>query len=139
MKVVGFDTQALLVFYLGESGSDMVENCLNLVLQEKVKGYMNVINLAELYYILRRISKETADEKERNLKSFGVKLIFDNSKLWKRAAAIKADLALSLADAFAAATAFRVKGTLVTGGHVEFDGTKDLKVEHVSTPEQLKQ
>ncbi len=132
LKQVVFDTQALLALYLDEPGADKVESYLNLVLQGKMKGYMNVVDLAELYYILGRISEETADEKERNLRSFGIKIIFDNSKLWKSAAIIKAGHSLSLADAFAAATAVNLKGALVTGSDVEFDLVKNLEIERIS-------
>jgi predicted nucleic acid-binding protein len=128
-----FDTQALLVFYLGETGSDRVESYLERVSAGEVKGYLNVVNLAELRYILQRISKSTADEKERNLRSFGVKIVpvIDSSPVWREAAAIKADNALSLADAFAASTALLRKGVLLTGSDIEFERVKGLKVERV--------
>jgi predicted nucleic acid-binding protein len=130
-EVIVFDTQAILYFYLGEQGSEAVQNYLTSILEDKIEGYINVINLAEMYYILSRIDNDTADEKERNLVAFGVQPIFDNSKIWKRAARIKAGHSLSLADAFAAATAIQLDGKLVTGADVEFDGVKELKVEHL--------
>ena len=134
MRPVVFDTQALLVFYLGEDGSDRVESYLERISVGKVKGYLNVVNLAELHYILRRTSESVAEEKERNLRSFGVRIVpvVDNSPLWREAAAIKADNALSLADAFAASTALLRKGILLTGSDIEFEDVKDLKLERVS-------
>jgi len=133
LRPIVFDTQALLVFYLGEPGSERVESYLEQISGGETKGYLNIVNLAEFHYVLRRISKITAEEKERNLRSFGVKIVpvTDNSPLWKEAAAIKAGNALSLADAFAASTAILRKGTLLTGSDVEFDRVKDLKVERV--------
>ena len=133
MRPLVFDTQALLVFYLGEVGSDRVESYLEQISGGEAKGYLNIVNLTEFHYILRRISKTTAEEKERNLRSFGVKIVpvTDNSPLWREAAAIKADNAISLADAFAASTALLRKGTLLTGSDVEFDRVKGLKVERV--------
>ena len=133
MRPVIFDTQALLIFYLGEAGSERVESYLEKVSSGEAKGYLNIINLAEFHYILRRVGKTTAEEKERNLRSFGVKIVpvTDNSPLWREAAAIKADNALSLADAFAASTALLRKGTLLTGSDVEFDRVKGLQVERV--------
>lgn len=133
MRTVVFDTQALLVLYLGEAGSDKVEGYLEEILEKRVKGYLNPVNLAELYYILRRIDKATAEEKERNLRSFGVRIVSvtDNSPLWREAASIKADHALSLADAFAASTAILHKGVLLTGSDTEFKRIKDLKLERV--------
>ena len=133
VRPIVFDTQALLVFYLGEAGSDRVESCLEQVSGGETKGYLNIINLAEFHYILRRVGKTTAEEKERNLRSFGVKIVpvTDNSPLWREAAAIKADNALSLADAFAASTALLRNGTLLTGSDVEFDRVRGLQVERV--------
>jgi predicted nucleic acid-binding protein len=133
LRSIVFDTQALLVLYLGEAGSGEVEAYLERVSELKVRGYLNIINLTELYYILRRRNGSVAEEKERNLLSFGVRMVpvIHNSPLWKKAAAIKAGNALSLADAFAASTALLHKGTLVTGSDVEFEQVKDLKIERV--------
>jgi len=133
MNAIVFDTQALLIFYLGEPGAGKVEDYLNRVLGKEIEGHLNVVNLAELYYVLRRVNKDLAEEKERNIKSFGVKIVSvrDKSQLWKIAAAIKAENAVSLADAFAAATAITFKGRLVTGGDIEFNAIKNLKIERV--------
>ena len=129
MTAVVFDTQALLVFYLGEPGADRVEDYLKSVLDNKVEGHINVVNLAELYYVLSRVGRNVADEKERNLRSFGIKIVpvRDKSELWKKAAMIKAENALSLADAFAAATAITLKATLIAGADPEFNKIKNLK------------
>jgi predicted nucleic acid-binding protein len=135
LRTIVFDTQALLVLYLGEAGSGMVEDYLEAVSEREVRGYLNVVNLAELYYILaRRIDKTVADEKERNLRTFGVGIVpvRDGSSLWKEAAIIKARTALSLADAFAASTALQYGGTLLTGSDIEFERVENLKVERVS-------
>ena len=131
--IIVFDTQALLAFYLGEPGADKVEEYLEHVAGKKVKAYINVVNLAELYYILARESKDVAEEKVRNLKSFGVKVVSVSyrSTVWKKAAEIKATKAVSLADAFAAATAINLNGILVTGQDSEFDAIKNLKIEHI--------
>lgn len=133
MRSIVFDTQALLVLYLGEPGSGEVEAYLEDVSERKAKGYLNIVNLTELYYILQRGAGVVAEEKERNLRSFGVQVVpvTYNSPLWKKAAAIKAENALSLADAFAASTAFVHKGTLITGSDIEFERVKNLRIEHV--------
>lgn len=131
MSIV-LDTQALLVLYMGEEGAERVASLLRQVLDRKVKGYMNVINLAELYYILGRRSKKAADEKERNIRSFGVKIVpVKDNGLWKEAAMFKANHSLSLADAFAAATAKTLRSKLVTGGDPEFDSIDDIQIERV--------
>lgn len=131
MNVV-FDTQALLVLYLGEVGAERVASLLRQVLEQKITGYISVVNLAELYYILARKSRKTADEKERNIKSFGVKIVpVRDNALWKEAAVLKANYSLSLADAFAIATAKMLKSRLVTGADPEFNSIVEVQIERV--------
>jgi predicted nucleic acid-binding protein len=124
LECVVFDTEALLAYYLGEAGGEAVMRLLESVSGRKVKGCINIVNLAELYYILHRKSPAVADEKVRNLRAFGVEVVGVDCKqgLWKAAAQIKSGSALSLADAFAAATAKLCHGELVTGGDPELDG-----------------
>lgn len=131
MSIV-FDTQAALIFYLDEKGAERVADLLSQVLEGKVKGYMNVVNLAELYYILARKSDKVAEEKERNLRSYGIKLVpVEDGGLWKEAALLKARHNLSLADAFAAATAKSLKSTLVTGQDPDFEGIGGIKLQRM--------
>jgi len=126
------DTQALLILYMDEEGAEHVASLLKQVLDRKIKGYMNVVNLAELYYILNRKSKKVAEEKERNVRSFGVKIVpVKDNALWKEAAMLKANHSLSLADAFAAATAKTLKSKLVTGADPEFDSIGNIQIERV--------
>lgn len=120
MNVV-FDTEALLAYYLGESGGEKVLKLLNQVYKKKIKGYINIVNLTEFYYILYRKSPEIAKEKERNLRSFGLKIVsLIDDTLWREAAKIKGECPVSLADAFAAATAKIHKAKLATGRDIEF-------------------
>lgn len=120
-KVV--DTEALLAFYLDEPGAQKVEEILKGTIEGRVKCFLNVVNLCEFYYILARKSGKLAEEKESNLRSYGVKIVpVSDGSLWREAARIKASHSLSLADAFAAATARLMKADLVTGTDREFSG-----------------
>ena len=132
MSVV-LDTQVLLILYMGEKGADRVSNLLVQILEGKIKGYMNVVNLAELYCILARKSRKVADEKERNLRSFGIKIVpvQGGDDLWKEAAILKANHALSIADAFAAATAKTLRSRLVTGSDPEFEEIHGVQIERI--------
>lgn len=133
MNVV-FDTQALIVLYLGERGAERIADLLRQVLDRKINGYMSVVNLTELYYILSRRNRKAADEKERNLRSFGVKIIpVKDDALWKEAAMLKTNNSLSLADAFAAATAKIMKSKLITGTDPEFDSIDGIQIERVGS------
>src|SRR3989304_8641097 len=57
------DTFALLAFLRGEPGKDEVGALLHRAREGKVRVYVNIVNLVELYYtILRSASKSLADE-----------------------------------------------------------------------------
>jgi predicted nucleic acid-binding protein len=77
--------------------------------------------LTEIYYILCRVDPELAEKKQRNLRLYGLKVIpIEDDDLWREAARIKSKHSLSLADAFAAATAKILKSTLIVGSDKEF-------------------
>ena len=116
-----FDSEAILAFYLGEEGGDVVRDCLEQVQSGAAEGCINVINLTEIYYILSRVSPELAEEKQENLRLFGLKVVpVEDDGLWREAAHVKAKHSLSLADAFAVATAKAFKSKLVVGSDKEF-------------------
>jgi len=129
---VVFDTEPLLVFYKGEEGETAVEELLNRVVDGSLKAYINIVNLTELYYILYRYSPDAAEEKTGNLRAFGVKVvpILDDA-LWRLATTIKSRHPLSLADAYAAATAQATGSKLVVGRDAEFNG---LDLEMIEIP-----
>ena len=126
MSVV-FDTEPLLAFYMGEEGDTVVEEMLNRVIDGDVKAYINIVNLTELYYILHRYSPEAAEEKTRNLRAYGIKVVpLTDDTLWRLAAEIKSRHPMSLADAYAAATAQVMGSKLIIGRDREFNS---LRVE----------
>ena len=130
MKKV-IDTEAILAFYLDEPGADRMEELLRKSLDGSLECFLNIINLSEFYYILARRSREVADEKEKNLRSYAVKIVpVNDDSIWKEAVRIKASHSLSLGDAFAAATAKVLKADLVAGFDKEFRGT-GVKVEKI--------
>ena len=119
--MVVFDTEALLIFYLGEEGADMVEDLLRRIQNKELKGFLNIVNLTEFCYILYRRDAAIAEEKERNLRAYGIEIVplMDNA-IWREAGRIKGEHAISLADAFAVATAISKKDKLVVGRDEEF-------------------
>ena len=119
--MVVFDTESLLIFYLGEKGSNTVENLLKKVSKKEIKGLLNVVNLTEFYYILYRKDAVIAEEKVRNLKAYGIKIVPASNSIWKEAGKIKAKYAIPLGDAFAAATAIIKKDKLVVGRDEDFN------------------
>jgi len=122
-----FDSEAILAFFLGEAGAELVRDNLEKVQNKEIEGYINILNLTEIYYILSRVSPKLAEEKQRNLRLYGLKVVpINDNGLWREAAKIKCDHALSIADAFAVATAQNLKTRLMVGSDKEFN---NLNVE----------
>jgi len=122
-----FDSEVILAFFLGEAGAELVRDSLEKVQKKEINGYINILNLTEIYYILSRVSPKLAEEKQRNLRLYGLRIVSINDNgLWREAAKIKCDHALSIADAFAVATAQNLKTKLIVGSDEEF---KNLDVE----------
>jgi predicted nucleic acid-binding protein len=119
--MVVFDTEALLIFYLGEEGAEVVEDLLRRIQNKETKGFLNIINLTEFYYILYRRDAAIAEEKVRNLRAYGMEIVplIDNA-IWRETGKIKGEHAISLADAFAVATAIAKKDKLVVGRDEDF-------------------
>ncbi len=119
--MVVFDTESLLLFYLDEEGAAVVETWLERVVQGAVQGWLNVVNLTELYYILYRRDATIAEEKVRNLNAYGLQVVQPHDAIWRSAGTIKALHAIPLADAFAAATAQVKEDQLLVGWDDDFD------------------
>jgi predicted nucleic acid-binding protein len=118
-----FDSEPLLAFFLGENGGEIVSDCLAKIQRKEIDGFINVINLAEVYYILFRLNPLQADETCRALGHLGITVLpVEDDDLWRNAAKIKAQHSLSLTDAFAVATAEKQESTLVVGSDKEFEG-----------------
>jgi len=119
--MVVFDTEALLIFYLGEEGAEVVEDLLRRIQNKELKGFLSITNLTEFYYILYRRDAAIAEEKVRNLRAYGIEIVplMDNA-IWREAGRIKGEHAISLADAFAVATAIAKKDKLVVGRDDDF-------------------
>lgn len=79
-------------------------------------GYMNQINLGEVYYIfIRAVGIEKAKSFLENILRLPITIILPDSDLIWQASEIKADYSISYADCFAAATATTYKTTILTG------------------------
>ncbi len=117
-----FDSESILAFYLGEAGGEIVNEFLDKIQKGETEGYINIVNLTEIYYILSRGSPRVAEETQRELRLFGLKVVpIEDNGLWREAGKIKCNHSLSLADAFAVATAQSLKSKLVVGNDKEFN------------------
>ena len=94
---------------------------LKRIQNKETKGFLNIVNLTEFYYILYRRKPAIAEEKVRNLRAYGMEIVplMDNA-IWREAGKIKGEHAISLADAFAVATAIAKKDRLVVGRDDDF-------------------
>ena len=111
--------------YLNEKGAEQVADLLMQVKKGEAEGFINVFNLAEVYYITYRLTPDLVDEKIENLRLYGLKVIpVEDDELWVTAAKLKGTHALSLYDAFAVATAQTFNSQLVVGSDKEFRNVK---------------
>jgi len=118
-----FDAEAILAFYLNEEGAEVVQHILEQIGNGSADGNINIINLTEIYYILSRKDPKLAEEKEKKLRLMGLKVVpIEDDGLWREAALLKSKHSMSLADAFAVATAQAYKAKLVVGSDREFNG-----------------
>ncbi len=110
------DSFALLAYLQNEAGAAQVEQILNLASKRQATLALGVVNLAEALYITERArGLLKAQETVATVDELPISIIEVNRTLAFSAAHLKANHALSLADAFAAALAKEKKARLVTG------------------------
>lgn len=98
----------------------MVEDLLIRIQNKTIKGFLNIVNLTEFYFILYRRDVAIAEEKVRNLRAYGIEIVPAGNAIWREAGKIKGHHTISLADAFAVATAIAKKDKLVVGQDEDF-------------------
>ena len=117
-----FDAEAILAFLFGEVGGDIVRDILKKIQSGETEGYINIVNFTEIHYVLSRISPEAVEEKQGNLRLYRLKIVpIEDDGLWREASKFKCNHSMSLADAFATATARSFKTKLVVGCDKEFN------------------
>lgn len=115
-----FDAEPIVGFFFGEPWARAVIDLLQKIQSNDIEGYMNIFNLTEVYYAIARRDPKVADEKQKVLRLYGLKIVpVDDNGLWREAALIKNKYLLSLGDAFAVATAQAFKSKLVVGNDKE--------------------
>ena len=129
---VVFDAEPLIAYFCDEPGSDVVEAFIDAVTGSS-NGYMSMVNLAEVHYIVRDIDgEERADAVVDIIDETGIETV-DVADTWRIAAGFKYRHAPALGDAFALATAVHVEGTLLAGVDDDFDGISDVSVARFRT------
>jgi predicted nucleic acid-binding protein len=109
-----------VAFFFGEPGAKPVIDLLQKIQSNDIVGYINILNLTEVYYAIARRDPKVADDKLKLLRIYGLNVVpvMDNG-LWREAAIIKNKYLLSLGDSFAVATAQAFKTKLVVGSDKE--------------------
>lgn len=115
-----FDAEPILALFLNEPGATTTAGLLQKIQNNEAKGYINIFNLTEVYYTIARRDPKVAEEKQKLLRLYGLKVVpVEDNGLWREAALIKNKYLLSLGDAFAVATAQAYKSKLVVGSDRE--------------------
>jgi len=118
MKRVVFDSHAILKWTQMEPGYEKVKSCLEACRAESITGYMNQINLGEVYYkTIRVVGIDRAKNILENFFRLPIHIILPDSDLIWKASEIKAEYAISYADCFAVATAIKFNAHILTGDH----------------------
>jgi len=128
------DSFALLSYLEGEPGRPQVQELLAQAEIRRCRLVMCWVNLGEVLYIVERgRGLPSAQTVLALVESLPIELVEASRDLVLDAAHIKANHALSYADAFAVATALREHAVILTGDP-EFEAVADLvNVEWIKT------
>lgn len=125
MRATVLDSHALLAFFRGETGGEVVRGLLEKASDKDKSLHMTEVNYAEIQYIIRRKDGIPAWEQiARELPTLPIAFHPATRELADVAAELKSRFTISLADAFAAALAKTKRAELVTGDQ-EFEQMGD--------------
>ena len=111
-----FDAHAILKWTQQEKGYQKVRSLMVACQDKSIIGYMNQVNLGEVYYkTIRAVGMDEAKSFLENFFRLPINIILPDSSLIWEASEIKAKHPVSFADCFAAATALKYDAAVVTG------------------------
>ncbi|MEW6717626.1 MAG: type II toxin-antitoxin system VapC family toxin [Chloroflexota bacterium] len=126
LPVFVLDSSALLAYLTDEPLAARIENLLENARQQTCRLLLSIINLGEILYITeRRGGVERAQDTLALLRQLPIEILPAEEPLVLSAAHIKANNAISFADAFVAAVAQREGATILTGDQ-EFQTVEEL-------------
>ena len=130
MKRILFDSYAILKWIQMEPGFDRVKKLIESCRDASVAGYINQINLGEVYYItIREVGLDRAKVFLENFLRLPIQIILPDSELIWKASEIKAIYPISYADCFAVATALTYGAVILTGDPEFKKAEKLVKLE----------
>jgi ribonuclease VapC len=110
------DSFAVIAWLQNEPGAETVEDLLVEASRKNERLLLQEVNLAEVYYLcIRRVGEERARALADHLLILPIDVISTTPQIVWQAALLKAQYSISLADAFAGATAIVSDATIVTG------------------------
>jgi PIN domain nuclease of toxin-antitoxin system len=110
------DSFALLAYFGDEPGADAVGQLLERAQHQAIKLSLSLVNLGEVYYITQRErGRDKAIETLARIDQLPIQQEPVDRALVLSAASLKADHAISYADAFAAGLAQWLQAPVVTG------------------------
>ena len=113
-KIV-LDSFALVCLFHKEAGWQTIQKILYDLSTSNRKALLNIVNWGEFYYIVkRRVGSEKTLEALNLLEHLPIETYPLDKPLVMAAADLKAEYAISYADAFCIATAQRFKGKILT-------------------------
>jgi len=117
LKKKVLDAWAILAFLQGEEpAASYIKNTMVEATARKIKLFISVINLGEIYYrIGKRKGEEKAQETLEEIRRLPITIVPVDEESVIRAATFKINHPLSYADAFAASLAQSRNAILVTG------------------------
>ena len=125
-RSVVLDSYALLAYLNGEAGQLLVQQTLEQAQQGNLRAYLSLISLGEVLYITeRRRGLPDAQRVLALVQSLPLTLCEVTRELVLDAAHIKANHAISYADAFVAALA-QAENAVVLTGDSEFESLEKL-------------
>lgn len=111
-----FDSHAILKWTQKETGYKKVKSLILGCREGSVNGYMNYLNLGEVYYkSIRAVGMDRAKAFLENFLRLSIELVVPEEGLIWKAAEIKAAHPVSFADCIAAATALKYDAVILTG------------------------
>lgn len=132
IESVVFDAEPLVAYLCDEPGSDVVESYLEAV-ERTADGYVSVVTLTELQYVVRAISgRDRAAAVVEIVRETGISPV-DAAAVWEEAAGFKHQYSPSLGDAFALATAAHVDAPMLAGADDDFDDVAEVDVVRFRT------
>jgi len=117
------DACALIAVLNKEDGAEFVRDLIDKANDNSVSISMNIINLLEVYYGIRReLGQELADKVLSSVKSNSIEIVETiTEEIFIEAGRLKSTYSISLADSLALAEASLSGATLLTSDHHEFD------------------